>query len=513
MERAHKLVTNPSRTLALPLVLAVDIGTSSARALLFDAQGHPVEGAAARAQYTIRTSKEGAAEADPIVLTQVIEACIDEVLSRAGDLAAHISAVTSCSFVSNVMGVDAHGYPLTPLYTYADTRPSHEVHLLRQRLDERAIHRRTGCRFHTSYLPARFLWIQRTRPDLLSRVWRWMSIGEYLEWRLFGEAAVSYSVASWTGLLDRRRLTWDAELLAALPIDEEHLSPLTDVSAPRRGLRAPYAERWPALRDVPWFPTIGDGAAANVGSGCVTPTRVALTVGTTSAMRMVTAEDVEDVPWGLWCYRVDGRRSLPGGALSEGGNVFAWLRQMLRLPESDDLEAALSAMEPDGHGLTVLPFIAGERSPGWHEHARATIHGLSQAHTPLDVMRAGLEAVAYRLAAVFDLLRPLLPDRVHIVGSGGGLQHSRTWVQIIADVLGQPVSISTVEETSARGTALLALEALGVLKDLEEAPLFVGETFVPDPTRHERYRAARARQAELYRRLVGEGGGNVMRDA
>lgn len=272
MERAHKLVTNPSRTPALPLVLAVDIGTSSARALLFDAQGHPVEGTAARAQYTIRTSKEGTAEADPIVLTQVIEACIDEVLSRAGDLTAHISAVTSCSFVSNVMGVDAHGYPLTPLYTYADTRPSQEVHLLRQRLDEREIHRRTGCRFHTSYLPARFLWIERTQPDLLSRVWRWMSIGEYLEWRLFGEAAVSYSVASWTGLLDRRRLTWDAELLAALPIDEEHLSPLTDVSNPRRGLRAPYAERWPALRDVPWFPTIGDGAAANVGSGCVTPT-------------------------------------------------------------------------------------------------------------------------------------------------------------------------------------------------------------------------------------------------
>lgn len=498
---ADRVTVSPAE-IAPPLILSLDIGTSSIRALLFDAQGRPVRGMAARGAYVLHTSAEGAAEADPDDMLRVVEGCIDEVLVRAGSLAEHIAGVASCSLVSNVLGVDAQGRPITPVYTYADTRPTAEVDILRERFDERAVHRRTGCRFHTSYLPARFLWLQRTRPDLLRRAHRWVSIGEYLEMRLFGEAAVSYSVASWTGLLDRNRLRWDEALLDALPIGEEHLSPLRDVSAPRQGLRSPYAERWPALRDVPWFPTVGDGAAANVGSGCVTPERVALTVGTTSAMRAVTTDTIEEVPWGLWCYRVDGRRSLPGGALSEGGNVFAWMRRTLHLPEGEDLDAALAAMEPDAHGLTVLPFIAGERSPGWHEDARATIHGLTQAHTPLDILRAGLEAVAYRLAAVFDLLKPILPKRVQIVGSGGGMQHSRTWVQIMADVLGQPVLISAVEETAARGAALLALESLGILAGIESTPLIVGETYRPNMAYHERYRAARERQDALYHLLL-----------
>ncbi len=495
-------VTVSPADIVLPLILALDMGTSSIRAVLFDARGRPIQGMAARGRYIIHTSAEGAAEADPDAMIRVVGECIDDLLARAGNLSQHIAGVASCSLVSNVLGVDEQGQAITPVYTYADTRPAAEVDILREEFDERDVHRRTGCRFHTSYLPARFLWLQRTQPELLRRVRRWISIGEYLEMQIFGEAAVSYSVASWTGLLDRNRLRWDEALLDALPIGEEHLSPLTDVCSPRQGLRSPYAERWPALRDVPWFPTIGDGAAANVGSGCVTPERVALTVGTTSAMRVVTTDTIEEVPWGLWCYRVDGKRSLPGGALSEGGNVFAWMRRTLRLPDGDDLDKALAAMEPDGHGLTVLPFIAGERSPGWHEDARATVHGLTQAHTSLDILRAGLEAVAYRLASVFDLLRPVLPENVQIIGSGGGLQHSRVWVQIMADVLGQPVLISAVEETAARGAALLALEALGVLSSIEEAPLFVGETYTPDMAHHERYRAARERQDALYRLLL-----------
>ena len=485
-----------------PLVLALDIGTSSVRALLFDARGLPVEGMAARATYPLRTSAEGAAEADAVAMLDAAFTCIDGVLARAGALSEHIAAVAVDTLVSNVLGVDEQGRAITPVYTYADTRPAAEVEVLRQRFDERAVHRRTGCRFHTSYLPARFLWLQRTQPDAMARAWRWVSIGEYLELTLFGRARVSYSVASWTGLLDRHRLQWDADLLAFLPIDEERLSPLVDVGQPLQGLRSPYAQRWPALRDVPWFPAVGDGAAANVGSGCVTPARVALTVGTTSAMRVVTREQVQDVPWGLWCYRVDASRSLVGGALSEGGNIFTWMRNLLRLPEGDVLDAALDAMEPASHGLVVLPFIAGERSPGWHEDARATIHGLTQAHTPLDILRAGLEAVAYRLATVFDLLAPLLPENVQVVGSGGGLHHSRAWVQIMADAIGRPLGLSAVEETAARGAALLALESLGVLPQLESAPLLLGETFHPRAEYHARHREARARQDALYRLLL-----------
>jgi gluconokinase len=172
----------------------------------------------------------------------------------------------------------------------------------------------------------------------------------------------------------------------------------------------------------------------------------------------------------------------------------------------EDLEPLLASASPDAHGLTVLPFLAGERSPGWCGDARAAIHGLSSATTPLDVLQAGMEAVAYRLGFVFDLVRPLLPDdprgESQVIASGGALLSSPAWCQIVADVLDRPLTLSVAEEASARGAALLALEGLGVLDDVVEAPLFVSATVEPDPERHARYAEAAERQRLLYETLV-----------
>jgi gluconokinase len=166
------------------------------------------------------------------------------------------------------------------------------------------------------------------------------------------------------------------------------------------------------------------------------------------------------------------------------------------------LEEELRGREADAHGLTILPFLAGERAPGWAGHARATIHGLSLATTPLDILQAGMEAVAFRLALVFNLLRPLLSGDPQIVASGGALLHSPTWLKIVTHVLGKPVALSEVIEASGRGAALLVLEALGLLSGLEEAPAFIGPVCHPDAGRHLQYRQAMKRQQELYEKLI-----------
>jgi len=258
-----------------------------------------------------------------------------------------------------------------------------------------------------------------------------VTLGEWLEREWFGVNRVSTSAAAWTGLLDRRTMEWDAPLLATLGASPDQFAQLVDVSTPARGLRASYVRRWPALRDVPWFPAIGDGAAANIGSGCVGPHRVALTLGTTGALRVVLPE-VAVMPGGLWCYRVDSARALLGGATSEGGNVYAWLSQTLRLGDADTVEAQLADQPPDGHGLTVLPFVAGERSPGWAGDVPATFHGLTLATTPIGILRAGLEAVAYRFALILKSL-PLVNASQPLIASGGALQRSPAWAQIFAD--------------------------------------------------------------------------------
>src|SRR5262249_35050967 len=157
----------------------------------------------------------------------------------------------------------------------------------------------------------------------------------------------------------------DTDWQEFLGVRAEQLPPLGDLHDSITGLNPEFAERWPALKDVPWFPAIGDGAAANVGSGCATEENWAITIGTSSAIRVVVPLDV--VPSrGLWLYLVDAQRGLLGGALSEGGNVIAWLTSTLKLPPLSEAEALVAAMSPGGHGLTVLPFISGERSPGWH---------------------------------------------------------------------------------------------------------------------------------------------------
>ncbi len=457
-----------------------------------------------RAGVDVRTSIDGASEVDADALLETVWQGIDALLGISGPLAEKIAGVAVCTFVGNIMAVDRRAKPLTPVYTYADTRAEAAVAWLRAEFDEDQVHERTGCHFHSSYLPARFRWLAQCRPAVFHQAERWVSIGEYLELKLFGRTSVSYSAASWSGLLNRHQLVWDEQLLKKLLIDISQLSPLTDLDTPQRGLREAFAKRWPLLSRLPWFPASGDGVAANAGSGCVTSSRVALTLGTTSAVRSVVERTIEKIPTGLWCYRVDKRRSLPGGALSEGGNLFSWMRKVFQLKDPVSLESDLRLLAPDGHGLTLLPFLSGERSPGWQGSAKASIHGISQATTPVEIVHAGLEAVAYRIALVFQRLSKLLPSDVTVIGGGGALRASPAWCQIISDVMNKPVAVADIPEASARGAALLAFEALGVLGALDDIPIPIERTYDPDPGRHAVYQSAMERHQKLYQKLVNE---------
>lgn len=482
-------------------ILTLDIGSSSTRAMLFDTSGRAVEGMVAQERYELHTERDGTSEIDPNFLFSHVERTIDGVLEQAGSRTSRIGAVAVDTFVSNMMGVDREGNPLTPLYTYADTRNAEDAVALRSQLDEHQVQQRTGGLLRTSYGAARLAWVKRTQLDLWRNVAKWMTFGDYLEWRLFGKSRVTYSVASWSGLLNRHELTWDEPLLAEVGVSPDHFSPLVDHNDYLSGLLPDYATRWKSLSEIPWFPAIGDGAAANVGSGCVEHERMALTIGTSGALRVIQ-QQVERVPSGLWCYRVNQDYSLVGGATSEGGNLYAWLRQTLRLDDSDSVEAALADLLPDGHGLTILPFVAGERSPGWAGNIPATIHGITLATTPIQIVQASLEAIAYRCALIEQRLCEKDGCSHRLIASGGALLRSPWWIQTMADVLGRPVVASAEAEATSRGTALLALKALGLVSSLEAITAQDGMVYEPNQERHEVYQAAIERQQALYGRLV-----------
>ena len=476
------------------------------RATLHDRRGRAVSGLEARRPYQFATTADGGVEVGADLLFELVVEAVDEILARSGRRRTGIAAVAMSTFWHNLVGVDAGGRALTPVYSWADTRSAAAAEELRGLLDESRYHARTGCPLHPSYLPAKLLWLYGSRPEWFRGTTRWMSFGEYACLKLFGLSRCSLSMASGTGLLDQDRLEWDQGILQVLPLERDQLSPLIDLDTPLSGLRQAFAGRWPDLSRIPWVAAVGDGACSNVGSGCCTPDRLALMVGTSGAMRVMGKTEKPPVPPGLWCYRANRSRFVMGGSLSNGGLLFEWMTETLRLErDREAVERQLAEMAPDSHGLTLLPFLAGERSPGWQSKARAAVTGLSLHTRPIEILRASLESVAYRFAKIARLLEPVVPRDREIVASGGALLQSPAWMQIMADVLGQPVVASAVKEASSRGAALLALEALGLLDSLEEVETPLGPRFDPCPERHQRYRKALERHDRLYGLLIPGG--------
>lgn len=480
-----------------PHILAVDLGSSSVRSALFDGGGNLVPGSLTKMQHGIRYSVAGAGELDPDEVVLTTSSAIDEVLGWSREHGITVDAVAMDSMWHAVCGLDLSGRPAFPVLTWADRRAAAATPALHTILDDLSQHRRTGARLHSVYAPVKLRWLAQARPEWWARTEQvLLSPADLLFRRLFGTHSTSVSMASASGLLDQHRLVWDDEVLAAVPVESASLPQVSD--EPHTGLAPTWRRRWPELASTPWFPCVGDGATSSIGSGCTDPSRLALMIGTTSALRMVWPTGAVHIPDDLWCYRVDAGRVVLGGALNDGGNLVGWLQRTLRLPDVDAAEQLMRDREPGAGGVILLPTFAGERGPGWSEHARGAIAGLTQATEPIDLLHAALEGVALRIGMIAAAFDETLPRQRDVVTSGRGMS-SVAWRQIMADVLGIPVYATDVEEASLRGAALLALERLGAVRDYAPLAPRIVDVRHPRPERHERYRELLAEQTRLYR--------------
>jgi gluconokinase len=474
-----------------PFTVSLDVGSSSVRALLFDAEARQMEGFGAQVPYRIDTTPDGGAEVDANELAELALDCLDDLHRQVAAAGHTVTAVAGSAFWHSILGVDKDGKATLPILHLLDTRSVPYV----DRVPD--THLRTGCMPHSSYWPAKLLWLAENRADQMRATARWLSFPEYLSEKLFGHARASTSMLSATGLWNQNANDYDAEALTALPIRRDQLPDPATFDEPQTDL---LTQEWPAFRGAKWFPALGDGACNNLGSGCISRERASLMVGTTGAMRIVVEASSIEIPRGLWCYRVDRKRFVIGGALSNGGEVFAWAKRTLQLPK--DQEARIEAAVPGSHMLTVLPFFSGERTPYWRGDLRAAITGLSFSTEPFDILRASLEAVSLGFSEIYDLLEPQ-GQNPEIVASGGALLKSPGWTQMMADALGHPVTACTEQETSCRGAALWAMERCGIIQNLADLPASTGAIFEPRPEHHETYLRLRDTQHALYAKLFG----------
>lgn len=486
-----------------PFILALDIGTSSVRAALYDLQGNVLPKSFVKNERTLTATEDGGAEIDAHEAFAQIEKAIDDVLKKSAKIKGEILAVAASSFWHSLVGVNKSGNPTTKVFGWADTRSRKYVSELRKKFDESKVHNRTGARFHSSFWTAKLLWLKKDFPEIFERTDKWLSFSDFVALKIFGEAATSVSMASATGIFDVRQNVWDEELIKFLKIKKENLPEVVAKDSQTFRLNKNYAERWKRLKDAEWFPAIGDGAANNIGAGCVKKSKAALMIGTSGAMRVAFRGAVpEKIPDGLWCYRIDRRRVIIGGALSDGGGLYGWLKENFRIEKDDDkTEKEINKRNADAHGLTFLPFLAGERGTGYHEDAHGAVLGLKTATDTIDIVQAALESVAYRFAEIYEQLTEVCQIR-EIIASGGALRESPVWTQMISDVFAKNMNLPDTHEASSRGAVLLALETLSKIESIEKIDTPKGREFNFDKKRNAIYRKARERHEKFYKLLV-----------
>lgn len=506
------------------VIAAVDIGTSSTRALIFeDAR---FTGRSAAVEYALESPEPGAAELDPIAVLGAVADCL-RALNAPGDF--KIGCVSLSSAMHSLIAVDEDGAPLTPAYTWADNRAAREAEHFRGLADAKATYFDTGVPIHPMSPLIKLVWLRHTRPDIFARAAKFVSLKEFICHRWFGRWIVDDAVASASGLYSLAGRDWSARALALAGIGRERLSTLARPETILVGLSRSLASALDLDPATPFVLGGSDGCLANLGAGLLageTRRRAVLTIGTSGALRMAVAKPAIDVSMRTFCYALGTDQFVIGGATNGGGLPLRWLRDnfpQLRLDAApgavatDDPYTVLAriaqAAPPGAGGLLFHPYLAGERAPLWNADARASFIGLNFGHGPAHLVRAVMEGVLFNLAMILTMLEELAGGPVDEIVAGGGFARSGFWLQMAADLFGRPLVVAENPETTAQGAALVALFAMGRAAGLPEAVAMLPEArrrVIPEPARHARYAALApifaaipATLAPFYSRLAG----------
>lgn len=493
--------------------IGLDLGTGSCKAVIVDVALQPrAMGASSYGAGNMMANQaSGFEEQDADELFNgLVEACRRAVQSAQRDcpelMSKPCAGLSVGGALHSILALDSLGSPLTGVYTWADLRAVEQAARIKGDVSSQELYRRTGCPVHAMYPVYKVAWLQETQPQIFHTARRFVSAKEYVLHKLTGEYRLDYAIASGTGMLDVRNLTWDSEALAIAGIDAERLSPLGDATERLSRLAPEMARNLGLAPETPVVLGASDAANSNLGAGAVSDDSAVLMIGTSGALRFFSPEPMLDAQARTWCYRVDRAHYLVGGAINNGGLALTWLRDLFLQasqgsagPSFDDLLALAQQAPPGADGVLCLPLFAGERSPGWNPNARGAFTGLSLHHGPAHLTRSLIEGIAYRFRTLDEALRQAGAGYKHLRASGG-FTRSPFWLQLNADVLGQELEIVESGETSSVGAATWPLLAAGVLENVGQVARHVPivRSVIPGPDAAAFYSLVYGRYKSLY---------------
>lgn len=483
-------------------VIGVDIGTTSTKAISFDQRGNIL--AEGSAGYDLNSPLPGRAEQDPEEILEAVLTSLVEVVRATEKNGDEISGVSFSAAMHTLLALDANGVPLTPSLTYADNRAARQAARIRDELNGAELHRRTGTPVHTMSPLTKILWFKEEDPDTFEAANKWISIKEYVFFRLFGEFVVDYSIASATGLLNLENLGWDEGALEILELTRDSLSKPVPTMHAVEGMADEYAERLGLDPGTPFVLGANDGVLANLGLGATRPGIVACSIGTSGAVRSVVDRPQIDEDRKLFCYALTEDKWVVGGPINNGGITLQWAIEQLfpgvkeeaEEQERDEHELAGELIEdvpPGSGGVVFLPYLMGERAPQWNPEAKGVFFGLTLQHGRENLIRAVMEGVIYQMYSVQRALEKMTGEPEEIRATGG-FARSALWRQIMADVYGQEIVFPESYESSCLGAALLGMKALNIIDSLEAA-----DEIIQTSTKHQ----PNEENSAVYKKLVG----------
>lgn len=469
-------------------MLGIDIGTTSTKAVLFTEKGKVI--ANENIGYPLHTPDISTAEQNPDEIFQAVLQAITSITKKHPEK--KIGFVSFSSAMHSLIAIGQDDKPLTPCITWADNRSEAWAHKIKDELHGHQVYKRTGTPIHPMSPLTKITWIENDRREIANKVKKYIGIKEYIFFKFFGQYVVDYSLASAMGMMNLKTLDWDEEALSIAGITSDKLSELVPTTKIFSNCQPELAKQIGIDPETPFVIGASDGVLSNLGVNAIRKGEVAITIGTSGAIRTIIDKPQTDDKERIFCYALTENHWVIGGPVNNGGMVLRWIRDELASSEVETakrlgidpyevLTKIAERVRPGSDGLLFHPYLAGERAPLWNPDVRGSFFGLTMSHKKEHMIRAALEGVIYNLYTVFLALTECMDGPVTRIQATGGFARSEVWRQMMADIFESEVVVPESFESSCLGACILGLYATGKIDNFEIVSEMIGSTYKHSP--------------------------------
>ncbi|TDO94190.1 gluconokinase [Halanaerobium saccharolyticum] len=478
-------------------ILALEFSTSAVKVTLFSQEKGIIKNLSKNYDDTIGNMERQSAEELYKFLIKTAAKLINGFTKAEKN---KIELITLVSTWHSFLVLDQDRKPITDILTWADTSAGETVLKYRENKKiSQTVYQKTGCPVHSIYPLWKFIHLDKS-----SLKFERLSISskpEYIFEKLTKRRAISLASASGTGLFNINNLNWDQDILDFAGLSSEQLSPLKEYDF-RASLSKKAAQKLDLKSGLPVLLPGPDGAFNQIAAGGLKSKIMTLSVGTSGALRVTSDKaKIPDQP-STWCYYGAEGKRIVGAATSGAGNCTQWFKKKIKENNSNFAELEKSIEDLNKKEAPIfLPFIYGERCPGWQDKRKAQFCEIKGSHFSADLYYAVLEGVLFNLYQSYLIIEEmgLKPEKIRI---SGGITNSEKWLQMAADIFGRKLIVSNFKDSSTMGSIILGLNALGLIDKLSDYQPEEGKVIDFNSDRHQFYQSRFEKYKYWYQKTI-----------